>query len=77
MEKFKDQTNENINNNKGDKNKSVFKNCCTPWVNIWRYEDLETNKPSSKWLDSALNDLKRVYTPSNKTTNFYAAIYSD
>ena len=32
-------------------------NYCTPWIDIWRYEDLETTKLSSKWLDLVLNDL--------------------
>ena len=66
MEKFKDLTNKNINNTRVYKNKSVSENY---WINIWKYKDLETYKLSSKWLDSALNDPKRVDTPSNKTTN--------
>ena len=50
----------NINNTKVYKNKSVSENYCTPWINIWRYEDFKTNKLTSKWLDLALNDPKRL-----------------
>ena len=50
MEKSKDLTNKNINNTKEYKNKSLSENYC-----IWKYENLETNKLSSKWHDLALN----------------------
>ena len=57
-----------MKNTKIYKNKSVSENNwikwstqkCTPWMNIWRYEDLETYKLLSKWVDSALNDPKRI-----------------
>ena len=62
-EKFKDLTNKNINNIKVYKNKSESENYCTAWINIWRNKDLETNKLSSKWLDSVLNDQKKVDMP--------------
>ena len=54
--KIKKHNHYNINNTKEYKNKWVSGNYCTPWISTLRYEDLETNKLSSKWLDSALND---------------------
>ena len=51
------------------KNKSVSENYFTPWINIWRYEDLETNRLSSKWTESALNGPKRFIRRKTKQQN--------
>ena len=59
------------------KNKSVSKNYkiqwttnkCRQWINIWKYQDLETYKLLLNWLNLALNEPKEGDTSWNKTTN--------
>ena len=49
--KIKDLTNKNINKNKSvSENYRIKWTAYTPWINIWRHEDLETYKILSKWL---------------------------